>query len=246
MNHRASILFLSAALAAALAAAQGQRIVFPRHSFDRSRFAQPAAQPAAAPAAPAVSPAPADNPALAPSGSSSSYPSSSYSSSSYSSSSNAASGRVPDELVASPRWDLVPRKETDNPKDYPALLELQRQSGAVLLVYFKNANNSNEKGLCSWFEKAIAGTRDWQKATRPYIKLTVNLPGNSAAAEIAARYRVAKTPFVAVHKPNSMPMRLSVIEWINKDPKPRPVEDVISDLLKLSTEAYQTYVPTIR
>jgi hypothetical protein len=244
MNRRLAPFALALAAVVAASAAHAQRIEFPRQSFDRSRFGQPpSVSPSAPPAAPVrpapVSPvpavsAPAATPQPAPAPSASASASSSPS-------------RVPEELVASPRWDLIPHKPFDKPKDYDQLLELQRQTGAVLLVYFRNDNDSSEKGLCNWYEKSIALTRDWQKVTRPYLKLNISLPGNAAAQALAKRYGVAKTPAIYVHKPNDWrPMRLPVFEWNNREPKPLPVDTVVESLLKFSTEAYQKHVEPLR
>lgn len=238
INRNIAIFVFAAVFAAS--AVHAQRIEFPRQTFDRSRFGQPPSvspsTPPAAPVRPAASPAPVSPaPAAAvPAGSAPSAP-------------PASSSRIPAELVDSPRWDLIPHKTFDKPKDYAEILELQRQTGACLLVYFRNNNDSSEKGLCNWFEKSIGLTRDWQKATRPYLKLTIVLPGNSATTELAARYHVQKTPSIFVVKPNDpRPMRLPVFEWnSNREPKPLPVETVIETLLKFSTEAYQKHVPTL-
>lgn len=235
MSHRLSLIALAAVFA--VSAAFAQRIEFPRQTFDRSRFGQPAAPatlpPAAAPVRPAYSP--------------SSVPSASPAVPTAATSTPSTSTRVPAELVESPRWDLIPHKTFDNPKDYEQLLDLQRQTGAILLVYFRNLNDSSEKGLCHWFEKHIAMTRDWQKLTRPYLKITISLPGNAAAQALAKRYGVSKTPAIFIHKPNeSRPSRLAVFEWPNGEPKLIPVETVSESLLKLSNDAYRQHAETLR
>ncbi|MGD9612420.1 MAG: hypothetical protein AB7V22_05900 [Kiritimatiellia bacterium] len=256
-------LFLCAAVCAAPAGAQ-QRVEFQRQKFDRSRFdrpdptaplapapaaapafAAPAAEPVGygAPAAPASAPMATEAPAVpaaapaAPGGGGGfppgapqfSYP----------------IGATPEEIAAidAPLFDQVPSKWFNNAKDYPELLELQKKTGACLLVYFKNPSVPNEKGLCSWFEKSITTDIDWRKAMKFFIKLEITLPGPSAVRDLVAQFRVNRTPAIFVVKPgDKMPFRLMVFEYPEGGGRPTPIEVpvVLTALKSRCTPAYQT------
>jgi hypothetical protein len=262
----------AALVAIAMPAAAQQRVEFQRQKFDRSRFdraGQPAAPAPAAPApaaepvgtwpppaaAGATAPMATETPAptaefdagapaptaefgappagAAPGGAFQSGPPPSY-----------PAGATPEEIAAidAPLFDLVPNKWFNNAKDYPELLDLQKKTGACMLVYFKNPSVPNEKGLCSWFEKSITTDILWRKAMKHFIKLEITLPGPSAVRDLAAQFRVVKTPAIFVVKPgDKMPFRLSVFEYPEGGGRPTPIEvpAVLAALKGRCTPAYQ-------
>ena len=152
---------------------------------------------------------------------------------------------TPEEKAAidAPLFDQVPSKWFNNAKDYPELVELQKKTGACMLVYFKNPSVPNEKGLCSWFEKSITTDIDWRKAMKYFIKLEITLPGPSAVRDLTAQFRVVRTPSIFVVKPTGgMPYRLPVFSYPEGGGRPTPIEvpDVLTSLKAQSTPAYQT------
>ena len=192
--------------------------------------------------------------------------SSTYSSSSYSSSPSASTNTAifsanaslpsgpppatypadatPEERAAidHPLADQIPAKWFNDADDYPELLALQKKTGACMLVYFKNPSVSNEKGLCSWFEKSITTDIDWRKAMKFFIKLEITLPGPSAVRDLCAQFKVSKTPAIFVVKPGStMYSRIMVFEYPNGSrPQPIQVPVVLENLKLRCTPAYQT------
>jgi len=153
-------------------------------------------------------------------------------------------GLTPEQQAVydAPRWDDVPAKWFGNAKDHDELVELQKKTGACLLVYFKNFAVPNEKGLCSWFEKSITTDIKWRKAMKYYLKLEINVPGTSAVEELVARYRAGKTPALFVVRPGSTQgTRLQVFKY-SPGMRPEPIEtEVLLEALKTaSTPAYQT------
>ena len=154
-------------------------------------------------------------------------------------------GATPEEIAAidAPLFDQVPSKWFNNAKDYPELLELQKKTGACMLVYFQNPSVPNEKGLCSWFEKSITTDIDWRKAMKFFIKLEITLPGPSAVRDLVAQFRVVKTPAIFVVKPgDKMPFRLTVFEYPEGGGRPTPIDVpvVLAALKNRCTPAYQT------
>ena len=266
------LLFLVAALFAAGAAAQQriefQRQKFDRSRFERAgQPAEPTPAPAApapaaepvgtwpppaaagtpapmateapAPAAPTSTGFPTEAPAApaefgaAPGGAVRSGPPPSY-----------PVGATPEEraVIDAPLFDQVPSKWFNNAKDYPELVELQKKTGACMLVYFKNPSVPNEKGLCSWFEKSITTDIDWRKAMKYIIKLEITFPGGSAVRDLAAEFKAVKTPGIYIVKPGStMKNRILVFDYPPGGGRPTPIEVpvVLQNVKTRCTPAYQ-------
>ena len=254
MNARIAIATLAALLAVpALPSSAQQRVDFQRQKFDRSRFDRPGETAAPAPApVPAALPEPASFSAPAP------MATSTYSSPTgtviFSADSTLPSspppqatayfpGITPEEKAAmdAPLFDQLPSKEFNNAKEHEELLALQKKTGACMIVYFKNFAVPNEKGLCNWFEKTVTTDIKWRKAMKYYLRLEINVPGNSAVEELVARYRAPKTPAVFVVKPGStMPMRVKLFDYpANARPVPIEASVVLESIKAASTPAYQ-------
>ena len=254
MNMRLTLnyLFLSIALGLTAAHAQ-QRVDFERKKFDRSRFDRPG-QTATAPATTAAPLAPASSnfatPTAAPTTSTPTAPSSAPALSTLPPSGSTTSSNyfytsVPPEdkaVIDAPLFDQLPSKDFNNAKDHDDLLALQKKTGACLIIYFKNPSISNEKGLCSWYEKTVTTDIKWRKAMKYYLRLEITLPGNSLVQDLATRYRANKTPAVLVVKPGStMPTRLKLFDYpAGSRPVPIEAETVLESLKAASTPAYQT------
>jgi len=251
-----AVLFLAAS-------ASAQRIEFQRQKFDRSRFERPAAavrpdlpepEPAPAFSAPApAAPAPAEPAFLPPTSS----PATEFSSGDTDAGTPPADGgsNAPESswtprppavdpalqaLIDSPHFDGLPTKISKDPRDHEELLALQKQTGACLFLYFKNPNVTSESGLCGWYEKHVAGDMGWRKAMRYYLQMEITLPGKKDAQELAALYRVTKTPALLVVQPGSTrPGRLWPFE---KNPgegmKLKEMDAILQELKAASTPAY--------
>lgn len=193
--------------------------------------ATPAAEPAPAPAPQAADAAPAAPSDAAPAASNgwsrTSYP--------------AKKGDTPQELVDAPRFDLVSTRRFDSAKDYAACLELQKQTGLCILLYFANLNDVSQKGLCHWWEKKLQNSREWQRAAKNYLCVTITLPGNAEDRALAEKMRVKTTPAVFVVQPNdNWPKRVNVISWSDqKEPQPATPAEGLQMLHDASTPAYQ-------
>lgn len=145
-------------------------------------------------------------------------------------------------VIDAPLFDQIPVKWFDDAKDHAELVDLQKKTGACMILYFKNPSVVNEKGLCSWFEKSILSDTDWRKATKNYLKLEITIPGNKLVDALVAQYKVIKTPCVLVVKPGAnMGTRLQVFNYNQALSRPEPVEvPLVLDALKAaSTPAYQ-------
>lgn len=262
------ILSLIALIPLSLTAPAQQRIEFQRQKFDRSRFKRP--DPSMRPESPQptpVSPAyesarprgmvteppaanepefkfpdstttpPTTNPTSSPSPSSWGFSTTSESGD------YTPAGATPEEQAAinEPRFELIPGKWQTDPRDFEKLLDLQKESGACMLVYFNNQIDSSQKGLCNWFEKKVTTDMSWRKAMKFYIQFQVILPGKKDAQALVEKFRVNKTPALFVVKPfSTFYTRIQVFEFPVGD-RPIPIEaDVVLESIKAaSTPAYK-------
>ncbi|MDY0145917.1 MAG: hypothetical protein RBS84_08040 [Kiritimatiellia bacterium] len=194
------------------------RVGFQRQKFDRSRFERPSAaelpnasapaptEPAAPAAFSSDSPAqPAsESPAWTPRGTMPTEPAAFGDSRPPAASPyGAAADPALQALIAAPKFEDLPTKTFKDPRDYDKLMEIQKETGACLFLYFKNPFVSSESGLCGWYEKHVAGDMSFRKAMRYYLQLEIILPGKKDAQELAAKYKVTKTPALLIIKPDS-------------------------------------------
>ncbi len=143
-------------------------------------------------------------------------------------------------------WDRIPTKPFTHGRDLEEVLALQKESNACILLYVRNLNETNQKGLCSWFEKATAAHRSFHKAARAYIQYEITLPGNRADQEVAQKYNVVKGPTLLVVPPTGFPQRIQLFTFdAQKKPAIVPVETVLDSLISHSPPAYQEHVPTL-
>lgn len=234
--------------------AVAQRIDFQRQKFDRSRFERPSAAdpdaPAPAPPEPSAPasfssdtapPPAAESSSWSPGGAMSTEPPVSADSrppaaSRYGGTTDPALAA----LIAAPKLENLPTKASKDPRDYDKLIELQKETGACLFLYFKNPFVSGESGLCGWYEKKVAGDMAWRKAMRYYLQMEITLPGKKDAQELAATYRVTKTPALLIIQPGStFPGRFwPFVKNPGEGMKLKEMDEIIAELKAASTPAY--------
>ena len=250
---RAMVLGMAAAVLAAGTAA-AQRVEFQRQKFDRSRFARPGVAAVEAPAAEPAAPAVAEEPAAATTETGGGWNNQGQGWGNQGQGQGWGNGPrgqggtnevlasgVPRALAESPKFDLVPKKWFDKASDWETAKALQKESGACILVYFKNPSDSSQKGLCSWFETKAGAYTHWRKAMPYFIKLQITLPGNNETRALAATFGFKSTPAWYVVRPDApYPKRLAVIKYAmgGKDPEPMPERELIPALHALCPSAY--------
>lgn len=259
MMVRAMVLGMAAAVLAAGTAA-AQRVEFQRQKFDRSRFARPGA---AAVETPAAEPAATEEPAAPAAGTGTGTDGGTSWGNNGGGWNNQGQGQswgnrpggpngqggtnevlasgVPRALAEAPKFELVPKKWFDKASDWETAKALQRESGACILVYFKNPADSSQKGLCSWFETKAGAYTHWRKAMPYFIKVQITLPGNNETRALAATFGFKSTPAWYVVRPDApYPKRLPVIKYAlgGKDPEPMPERELIPALHGLCPPAY--------
>ena len=251
MDLRIGVVF-GGVLAGCVWSAEAQRVEFQRQKFDRSRFSRPGAVQEETVAV-VETPAPA---AEIPAGEAGrpvygggqggwnggeQGPQGNWSPMGKLNADGKLSTGVPAELAEKPKFELVPKKWFDKASEYEKAKELQKETGACILVYFKNPQDSSQKGLCNWFEKASSTYTKWRKALPYFIKVEITLPGNSETRALAETFGFKSTPAWYVVRPDAQfPKRLPVIKYAagGKDPEPMPERELIPALHGLCPAAY--------
>lgn len=135
--------------------------------------------------------------------------------------------------------DKIPSKWFLKAKGYEEALELQKQTGADIFIYFTREAPASDKGLCRWFENKALGDVKMRKFLREYIKVHVPLPSNPDSQRLAEQFQVGKTPAVYIVQPNRRPQLVKVFDWSEGRPKLDPVETIIETCRVRSSLRYQ-------
>lgn len=118
-------------------------------------------------------------------------------------------------------------------------MELQRQTGADIFVYFSREAPPDEAGLCRWFEKSSLNNHKVRDYLRDYIKVQIPLPSNPDCQELATSFEVRKCPAVFVVQTNAWRQYCKVFDWSSGRPEPFPPEELVKLLRARSGERYQ-------
>jgi len=130
----------------------------------------------------------------------------------------------------------VPKgKWFDNERGYLEALELQKQTGADIILYFFRYDLKDEKGLCTWWERHGLQNGRISKFLQDYIKVKVQMPLRTKEKETFARFTFNKTPAVYIVKPTGFPQKINPFEWPNNKPDLKDHQTLISEIEKAST-----------
>lgn len=113
-----------------------------------------------------------------------------------------------------------------------ALLAIQKQTGADLLVYSCRTTPADQKGLCSWWEKKGLAQPDVQRIVDDYIKVRFTFPLGKDDQGLADRWKINTCPVVLVVQTNGWRERVAVYDWPDNGPKlkePRAIVQAILD-----------------
>jgi hypothetical protein len=148
----------------------------------------------------------------------------------------AQSGAKPEQAALG---DNIPSKWFLKAKGYEEALDLQKQTGADIFIYFTRDAPASEKGLCKWFENKALSDVKLRRFLRDYIKVHVPLPSNPESQNLAEQFRVGKTPAIYIVQPNRYPQSVKVFDWSEGRPKLDPVETIIETCRVRSSARYQ-------
>ena len=104
-------------------------------------------------------------------------------------------------------------------KGYQEALELQKQTGADIFLYFARYFPDDEKGLCRWFETHGLGQPAVAKLLRDYLKVKLTYPLGKDAEAAMADFKVTKCPAIYIIKTDGHHDRCMVFEWPGGKPQ---------------------------
>ena len=133
----------------------------------------------------------------------------------------------------------IPTSWFNKAKGYEKALELQKQTGADIFVYFSRQAPENEKGLCSWFETKGLNTSKVKDYLRDYIKVSVPLPSNPDCQKMAQDFEVRKCPAIFIVQPSGLQNYCKVFDWPGGRPELYKPEELIEFFRARSSDRYQ-------
>lgn len=155
-------------------------------------------------------------------------------------------------LAAATVWAQPPPKELKVPKGrwldgergYLEALEIQKATGADILLYFHRIDPKDEKGLCQWWERHGLQNGKISKFLQDYIKVKMQLPFRKKELDTFGRFKFNKTPAVFVVKQEGFPTRIPVFDWPNNKPELKEASEIIELITRASSSAAETNEPT--
>ncbi len=133
----------------------------------------------------------------------------------------------------------IPNSWLSKAKGYEKALEIQKETGADIFIYFSRQAPANEKGLCQWFESKGLNAQKVKEYLRNYIKVEVPLPSNPDSQKLAEQFDVRKCPAVFIVQPGGFTSYCKVFDWPDGKPKLWEPEQLIQFFMARSSERYQ-------
>lgn len=126
-------------------------------------------------------------------------------------------------------------------KGYNEAVDIQKQTGADMIVYFADYGPNSQKGLCNWWEQRGIDSGPVKKVLDDFVKVKIELPLNSREEEAFSEFRFNKAPAVYVVRPDSanFPSRVNVFDWEAKKPKLKDPEELAELIRSKSSAAAQ-------
>lgn len=155
---------------------------------------------------------------------------------------SAAPAETPASLAPSPAGTVAapaagveaPGKWFKNAGGYQEALEIQKQTGADIFLFFANIDDDNQKGLCNWLETRGFDAGPVRKFLKEVIKVKATIPSNDDTEALAAAFGVKKCPSVYMVHPNGKRMRCNTFTYENKRPE-LPEPEVLAEQFRSQT-----------
>jgi hypothetical protein len=114
-------------------------------------------------------------------------------------------------------------------KGYNEALEIQKQTGADIFVYFARYYPNDEEGLCKWWEKKGLTAKPIDAYLEDYVKVKILFPLNKKDEEAVKDFKVRKCPAVFIVQTNGFKNYCKVFQWPGGKPEliePEPLIEV--------------------
>ena len=123
----------------------------------------------------------------------------------------------------------------DGERGYLEALEIQKATGADILMYFFRFDLKDEKGLCTWWERKGLQNGKVSKHLQDYIKVKMQMPFRKKEIETFKAFKFNKTPAVFVAKPTGFPTKIAVFDWPNGKPELKEGSELVDLITKASS-----------
>lgn len=134
----------------------------------------------------------------------------------------------------------IPRRWLRQHRGYEEAKEIQKATGADILLYIKRTDNSRTLGLCNWFERDSLKNRSVLRYLEDYIKVEFTLPADRRTTELAEQYGlIGSGPILYVVRPNGWKNSVRTFNWPDGRPEPSPPDELIETIRSRSSPRYQ-------
>jgi len=133
----------------------------------------------------------------------------------------------------------IPGKWFKKAKGYQEALEVQKETGADIFLYFARMVPSDQKGLCRWWEKRGLKSSPVNRLLKEYIKVQITLPSKKEDEALAGEFKVGKCPSVVIVHPDGWKRYCKVFDWPQGKPKLKDPEELVEHIRSRSSEKYQ-------
>ncbi len=141
--------------------------------------------------------------------------------------------------------EKIPSKWFDRAKEFPEVLEIQKQTGADIFIFFARLVPCEQKGLCKWFEGKSLKTGPTNRLLKEYIKVQITLPSNEEDEALAAKYRVQSCPTLIIVQPDGHSSYCKPFEYPAGKPELKDPEVLVEEIRSKSSARYQPVAPTV-
>jgi len=133
----------------------------------------------------------------------------------------------------------VPSKWFKQADGFEEALQVQKETGADLFIYFRRMIPEDQKGLCRWFEKRGLKKSTVSRYLRDYIKVEVTLPSNDEDEKVAERFEIGYCPVVVILQPSGWRNYCRPFDWPQNKPQLKQPDELIELFRANSSAAYQ-------
>lgn len=131
------------------------------------------------------------------------------------------------------------KKWFDEAKGYAEALELQKQTGADILIYFAQYTPSEKKGLCHWFEQRALQESPLSDGLKEYLKVKATFPLGKKEELAFEKLRVNSAPSLFIVQTNGRSSRVGPFDYPNGKPELKEAEVLMKEIRAKSGPRYQ-------
>ncbi len=128
-------------------------------------------------------------------------------------------------------------------KEYAKAVELQKTTGADILLMFYRMAPTDEKGLWRWLETKGLSQQKVAKKLDDYIKVKILLDNSDEVAALATKFYVKKSPRLFVIHPDGQWQDVKPFDWPGGKPEIASADELLARLVQASSPAPTAAAP---